>query len=681
MGNAGIESTEPSLTVALEGVSIKYEHSWLHRHCTSTLVHHQRARGSGRLFSGLMALNVVFLGAALVSSVILTSMPAQNSQIYLSILMFFSSAWALYYLLRTRKKSGVAVLQDHHAGALWLRASLILFGIFSLLLAVFKIGYDVTLLECKLPMELLFSVMEIIFISTQTCLLWLSCRDCIQVQHNLSRCGIMLTLATNLLLWLLAVINDSVHREMQGLVPNSTTVESSKCLCQSLSICRTFQRGYVILYPFNLEYSLICASMLYIMWRNVGRKDVLPSDFSHPSFRLQEVLYGPILGAAALLMGISIFILYQVQASAGTATTSSFILYYGFSDTILPIMVISCFIGIIAQTFREKRLDITEHDSEHNEDSEGKVRENSQEVKKECRHRNVEMCKTHGHLERDIGEHTETKGEEDNWQAQEDIEKHSGRHGGNDWDNGSQVENGKYNEHITMQELEKEEQKEHLEPNHHTRTTKRKVSMEKNCHRDHKYISQSCAPKNYTRSLEIILLLGAALGQFTISYYSIVAIVATGSWNVLNSINLAYSILMILQHVFQNIFIIEGMTKEHKGHVCTAPNMESKEEPDEAPRRMSMLEIRRVSLAYLQSFGHLSMSRRLVKEIALFLVFCNIMLWAMSAFGEHPQYTNGLEREFYGSSAWFSIINFGLPLTVFYRMHSVGGLLEVYVTA
>lgn len=53
----------------------------------------------------------------------------------------------------------------------------------------------------------------------------------------------------------------------------------------------------------------------------------------------------------------------------------------------------------------------------------------------------------------------------------------------------------------------------------------------------------------------------------------------------------------------------------------------------------------------------------------------------MPTFGAHPIFENGMERSFYGYSTWFVIVNFGLPLGVFYRMHSVGGLLEIYMTA
>lgn len=56
-------------------------------------------------------------------------------------------------------------------------------------------------------------------------------------------------------------------------------------------------------------------------------------------------------------------------------------------------------------------------------------------------------------------------------------------------------------------------------------------------------------------------------------------------------------------------------------------------------------------------------------------------LWMMPAFGIHPEFENGLEKDFYGYRTWFTIVNFGLPLGVFYRMHSVGGLVEVYLGA
>lgn len=38
-----------------------------------------------------------------------------------------------------------------------------------------------------------------------------------------------------------------------------------------MAICQIFQKGYFYLYPFNIEYSLFASTMLYVMWKNVGR--------------------------------------------------------------------------------------------------------------------------------------------------------------------------------------------------------------------------------------------------------------------------------------------------------------------------------------------------------------------------------------------------------------------------
>ncbi|KAL0612962.1 40S ribosomal protein S8 [Plecturocebus cupreus] len=53
----------------------------------------------------------------------------------------------------------------------------------------------------------------------------------------------------------------------------------------------------------------------------------------------------------------------------------------------------------------------------------------------------------------------------------------------------------------------------------------------------------------------------------------------------------------------------------------------------------------------------------------------------MPEFGIHPEFENGLEKDFYGYQMWCAIVNCNLPLGVFYRLHCVGGLLEVYLQA
>lgn len=53
-------------------------------------------------------------------------------------------------------------------------------------------------------------------------------------------------------------------------------------------------------------------------------------------------------------------------------------------------------------------------------------------------------------------------------------------------------------------------------------------------------------------------------------------------------------------------------------------------------------------------------------------------LWILPAFGCRPQYDNGLEQETFGFSIWTTVLNFAIPLNLFYRMHSVASLFEVF---
>ncbi|KAM6050058.1 proton channel OTOP3 [Theristicus caerulescens] len=575
--------------------TIHYEKFWLYRHCSSVQQRDRQAQKAGQLFSGLLAMNVVFLGSAFISSMIFNHVAITLADVWilLSILKVLCLCWIIYYLLGTSRQPHAVVYRDSHAGPIWIRGSVLLFGSFSILLNAFQIGYSAILIQCKSRVEIVFPSIDILFICTQALFLWRHSKDCIQVQHNFTRCGLMLTIATNLLLWLLAVTNDTIHLEVESQLReveqrfegNKTTL----CTCPNTTICKVFQKGYILVYPFNTEYCLVCCSVLYVMWKNVGRR-ISHHHVPHikPKFKLQGVVFGPLLGTATIVIGICIFMMYQIQATGSVPNRQVFVMYYSYYIVLLPLMSVSAVIGTIIHALEKRELDTL---------------------------------------------------------------------------------------------------------------------------------------KNPTRSLDVILLMGAALGQIGMSYFSIVAIVATDPRDLLNSLILSYSVLLIFQTITQNVFIIDGLHRQpsvaasearppgHAGQRAAASELpgeeetttsskqehtqifpgkeeETKEEQNHEAydqRRVSMLElgqeIRKVSLSYLHSYSHLSWKRRALREISFFLVLCNIILWVMPTFGAHPVFENGLEKSFYGYSTWFAIVNFGLPLGVFYRMHSVGGLLEVYVTA
>ncbi|NXO07598.1 OTOP3 protein, partial [Oriolus oriolus] len=546
---------------------IHYEKFWLYRHCSSVQQRDRQAQKAGQLFSGLLAMNVVFLGSAFISSIIFNQVAITLADVWilLSILKVLCLFWIIYYLLGTSRQPHAVLYRDSHAGAIWIRGSVLLFGTCSILLNVFQIGYSTILIHCKSKVEIVFPSIGILFICTQAYFLWHHCKDCIQVQHNFTRCGLMLTIATNLILWLLAVTNDTLHVEIEsqlreverrfaGKAPSSHPHwcnETTSCTCPNTTICKVFQKGYILLYPFNTEYCLICCSVLYVMWKNVGRR-ISHHHVPHtkPKFKLQGVVFGPLLGTAAVIIGACVFLMYQIQATSLAPSRQVFVIYYSYYVVLLPLMSVGAVIGTIIHALEKKELDTL---------------------------------------------------------------------------------------------------------------------------------------KNPTRSLDGVLLMGAALGQIGMSYFSIVALVATNPRDLLNSLILSYSVLLIFQNITQNVFVIDGL---HRRHTPPGKEEDPKEEQNReaySQRRVSVLElgqeIRKASLSYIHIYSHLSWKRRVLREISFFLVLCNIILWVMPTFGAHPVFENGMERKFYGYSTWFVIVNFGLPLGVFYRMHSVGGLLEVYVTA
>lgn len=58
------------------------------------------------------------------------------------------------------------------------------------------------------------------------------------------------------------------------------------------------------------------------------------------------------------------------------------------------------------------------------------------------------------------------------------------------------------------------------------------------------------------------LLVGSSLGQFLLSYFTIVAVVATRSTDFINLLNLAWAVLLVIQIGLQNYYIIEGLHRE-----------------------------------------------------------------------------------------------------------------------
>ncbi|XP_070250664.1 proton channel OTOP2 isoform X1 [Myotis yumanensis] len=530
----------------------------------------------GRLLSVLLAVNVLLLACTLVSGGAFNKVAVYDTDVFalLTTMMLLAALWIGFYLLRTARCADAVPYRDAHAGPIWLRGGLVLFGVCTLVMDVFKTGYYSSFFECQSAIKILHPLTQAVFVILQTYFLWVSAKDCVHVHLDLTRCGLMFTLTTNLANWMAAVVDESVHQAYSHsnasharLAADPDRVGSQAggdCACAT-TVCQIFERGYFYLYPFNIEYSLFASTMLYVMWKNVGRL-LASSTHGHghtPSrgslFR-ETFFVGPVLGLMLLLVGLAVFIIYEVQVSGdGDHTQQALVIYYSFNIACLGLMTLVSLSGSVIYRFDRRAMD------------------------------------------------------------------------------------------------------------HH---------------------------KNPTRTLDVALLMGAALGQYAISYYSIVAVVVGVPRDTLGALNLAHALLMIAQHTFQNVFIIESL---HRGPPGAEPHDAPPKEPcltfanpdalhtlptcPPTPMSVgpSLVGPQEATAIILAPRAH--WRRRCLKDISLFLLLCNIILWIMPAFGARPHFSNKVEVDFYGYSLWAAIVNICLPFGIFYRMHAVSSLLEVYVLA
>ncbi|XP_039885115.1 proton channel OTOP1 [Simochromis diagramma] len=219
--------------------------------------------------------------------------------------------------------------------------------------------------------------------------------------------------------------------------------------------------------------------------------------------------------------------------------------------------------------------------------------------------------------------------------------------------------------------------------------------------------------KNPSRQLDTEVLFGSSIGSWFMSWCSIVSVLSTGSNPPYRWTNLVYSLFIVLEKYVQNLFIIESLYRQQEDRERQDPELpaapevfsvtsslappyngiinrtfespdrscvstESEQEESEqvygCPRKHSDVP----APVGNETVERPNIKRQILKNIAVFLIMCNISLWILSAFGCRPQYDNGLEEETYGFSIWSTVLNFAIPLNLFYRMHAVASLFEVF---
>lgn len=166
----------------------------------STEVARDRGRNWGWMLSAIICLNILILGCAFVSGTTSggVKISTPDLQIYIILLFLLTMIWMVYYTIYNSKAENVVVLKDKHAGPIWLRGKvqlqhlinvriiswtnesfsstlhddfpsggLLLFGILSVIMDIFKIASYVGYLHCDSAVKVAFPVVQLVFVLVQ----------------------------------------------------------------------------------------------------------------------------------------------------------------------------------------------------------------------------------------------------------------------------------------------------------------------------------------------------------------------------------------------------------------------------------------------------------------------------------------------------------------------------------
>ncbi|XP_037385454.1 proton channel OTOP1 [Talpa occidentalis] len=286
---------------------------------------------------------------------------------FLTALMLLQLLWMLWYVGRSAAQRPLFRQKDTQAGARWLRGSITLFAAITIILGCFKIGYFVGFSECLSATEGVFPVTHAVHTLLQVYFLWGHAKDVIQSFKTLERFGVIHSVFTNLLLWANSVLNESKHQlneHKERLITlgfgNITIVlddHTPPCNCTPPTLCSAISHGIYYLYPFNIEYQILASTMLYVLWKNIGRK---VDSHQPPKMQLKfhGVVVGSALGLTVLAATIGVVVVYLVQIGRSkTRSESALTMFYLYAIALLALMGAAGLLGICIYRIDEKSLD------------------------------------------------------------------------------------------------------------------------------------------------------------------------------------------------------------------------------------------------------------------------------------------------------------------------------------
>jgi hypothetical protein len=130
-----------------------------------------------------------------------------------------------------------------------------------------------------------------------------------------------------------------------------------QCNCTPPALCSALSHGIYYLYPFNIEYQILASTMLYVLWKNIGRR-VDSSQHQKMQCRFDGVLVGSVLGLTVLAATIAVVVVYMIHIGRSKSKSeSALIMFYLYAITVLLLMGAAGLVGSWIYRVDEKSLD------------------------------------------------------------------------------------------------------------------------------------------------------------------------------------------------------------------------------------------------------------------------------------------------------------------------------------
>ncbi|KAK3800912.1 hypothetical protein RRG08_060259 [Elysia crispata] len=180
-----------------------------------------------------------------------------------------------------RKKIAYDAEVSHHTGSFYLRVGVIGFGIGSMIHSTLMFGYFFEIHQsgekCSDILQAIKPFTHLIFTFVQMYFVFMNSKMCVHRYKSLARFGLMHMSGTNICVWLRSIVVETLLViKMEKRRTYNERVQLNRgslpeLACQPDAMMgKLVESSSVYLYPCTIEYSLVCACVLYIMWSNVG---------------------------------------------------------------------------------------------------------------------------------------------------------------------------------------------------------------------------------------------------------------------------------------------------------------------------------------------------------------------------------------------------------------------------